>query len=113
MIHKQTIFIRPLAKVRPRVNTKTGCAYTPKATRDYEKLLASLYKGPKFTEGPISVELIYDISKIEITIEDVVVDTPSKLAGDIDNYAKSILDAFNHVAFADDKQVVNLKLEKK
>jgi Holliday junction resolvase RusA-like endonuclease len=36
----------------------------------------------------------------------------SKLTGDIDNYAKSILDALNGVAYADDKQIVSLYLEK-
>ena len=38
--------------------------------------------------------------------------TKSRLTGDIDNYAKSILDALNGVAYTDDKQIVCLYLEK-
>jgi Holliday junction resolvase RusA-like endonuclease len=38
--------------------------------------------------------------------------TKSELRGDIDNYAKSVLDALNGVAFKDDKQVIILELEK-
>ena len=42
------------------------------------------------------------------------VDVPkSPLLGDIDNYAKSILDGLNGVAFDDDKQVRYLKVVKK
>ena len=37
---------------------------------------------------------------------------PSKLRGDIDNYAKSILDGLNGVAYTDDKQIVSLELRK-
>ncbi len=36
----------------------------------------------------------------------------SKLRGDVDNYAKSILDGLNGVAFQDDKQVHILNVEK-
>ena len=36
-----------------------------------------------------------------------------KLSGDIDNYAKAVLDALNGVAYNDDKQIVVLMLEKK
>jgi cyclopropane fatty-acyl-phospholipid synthase-like methyltransferase len=37
---------------------------------------------------------------------------PSKLRGDIDNYAKSVLDGLNGVAYTDDKQIVSLELRK-
>ena len=41
------------------------------------------------------------------------VEQPKKrLRGDIDNYAKSVLDALNGVAYKDDKQIVRLDLEK-
>ena len=110
---KQIIPTRPYAKGRPRFNRKTGVTYTPKETREYEKLLASFYNGPKFSEGPISVKLVFDIEKISISIKQLAVDEPTKLTGDIDNYAKAILDALNGVAFSDDKQIVSLELEKK
>ena len=37
----------------------------------------------------------------------------SKLRGDIDNYAKAVLDALTTIAYADDKQIVSLKLRKR
>lgn len=111
---KQIIARRPLAKGRPRFVMKTGHAYTPKATLDYEKEIAQLYKGPKFTEGPIWVSLTFDKNKIIVTIKEMEFETTSsKLRGDIDNYAKAILDALNGVAFTDDKQIMRLDLRKK
>lgn len=114
MTWKQTFATRPYSKGRPQFNRKTGSAYTPKNTRDYEKLIASLYNGPKFAEGPIWVSLTFNEYRttIEITGMDAET-TSSKLRGDIDNYAKSILDALNGVAFTDDKQIMRLDLRKK
>ena len=111
---EQVIARRPLAKGRPRFVMKTGHAYTPKATLDYEKEIAWLYNGPKFAEGPIWVSLTFDEYKTIIKIREMDVETTfSKLRGDIDNYAKSILDGLNGVAFTDDKQIMRLDLRKK
>ena len=114
--YHQNFAVRPKAKARPRM-TRTGRAYTPKATVDYEKSIADLYKGPLFETGLLSVKLRFTIEGTEILIEPVVhnplVDGPkTKLTGDIDNYAKSVLDALNGVAYTDDKQIVCLYLEK-
>jgi Holliday junction resolvase RusA-like endonuclease len=38
---------------------------------------------------------------------------PSPLRGDIDNYAKSILDGLNGVAYTDDKLVYKLQVTKR
>jgi Holliday junction resolvase RusA-like endonuclease len=110
---EQVIARRPLVKGRPRFVMKTGHAYTPKATLDYEKEIAQLYSGPKFAEGPIWVSLTFDEWKTIVKIREIDVETPSsKLRGDIDNYAKSVLDALNGVAFTDDKQIMRLDLRK-
>ena len=111
---KQFIAVRPLSKGRPRFVRKTGHTYTPKTTLDYEKEVAQLYNGPKFAEGPIWVSLTFDQYKTTIEIKEMNTETTSsKLRGDIDNYAKSILDALNGVAFTDDKQIMRLDLRKK
>lgn len=111
--YSQIIHMRPKSKDRPRM-TKTGHTYTTKATRQYEEAFAAEYKGPCFAEGHLRVKLIFDIHKTVVVIEPIEnLFTESKLRGDIDNYAKSVLDALNGVAFKDDKQVVVLELEKK
>lgn len=109
---EQVIARRPRSKGRPRFVKKTGHTYTPKETLVYEKELAWLYNGPKF-DGPLHVVLTFDETKIIVKIKEMNPETTSsKLRGDIDNYAKSVLDALNGVAFTDDKQIMRLELRK-
>ena len=115
-IFNQVFALRPRAKARPRV-TKTGHAYTHPATREYEKTIKSMYTGPLFEKGLLSVKLRFTVEGTEIQIEPVMhnplVEGPlSKLTGDLDNYAKAVLDALNGTAYTDDKQIVCLYLEK-
>lgn len=113
MIHKQIFNIKPRSKQRPR-STRFGHTYTPKETREYEKSIGELYSGKLFTEGPLRVVLVFKDNKTEILIEELKPKIkPSKLRGDIDNYAKAILDALNGVAYTDDKQIISLELRKK
>lgn len=113
--YHQFFNIRPRAKQRPRM-TRYGRAYTPKLTLAHEAEIAALYKGPCF-EGDLAMKIRFLYDSIEILIEPVIpnpeVEQPKKrLRGDIDNYAKSVLDALNGVAYKDDKQIVRLDLEK-
>jgi len=112
----QIIDLRPRAKGRPRV-TKTGHAFTPKETKKYEQDFADMYEGPLYETELLSVKLAFTTAGTEIFIEpvkpNVNVNQPKgKLTGDIDNYAKAVLDALNGVAYTDDKQIVCLYLEK-
>ena len=110
--YSQIIHMRPKSKDRPRMS-KAGHAYTTKATREYEKAFAAEYKGPYFAEEPLRVKLVFNIHRTVVVIEPIEnLFTKSELRGDIDNYAKSVLDALNGVAFKDDKQVIILELEK-
>ena len=111
--YSQTFSIRPQSKQRPRM-TRTGRTYTPKQTVEFENTIASMYKGPLFNKDThLRVGLKFSLGNIELSIEEILPDpAPSKLRGDIDNYAKSILDALNGVAYADDKQITMLGLEK-
>ncbi len=99
------ILEEPQGKGRPRFR-RNGYAYTPEKTREYEKHVRLTYAGPKF-DGPLTVRIKAYMKK------------PMRGAGayptkipDADNIAKAILDALNGVAYADDKQVVNLCVSK-
>lgn len=86
----------PVPKGRPRVNTLTGHAYTPKRTREYEDRIGNAWialspRPPMFVGG--------------IGVEVVVHEDEKQHAADIDNYLKIALDALNNVAWADDVAV--------
>ena len=109
----------PMAKGRVRV-TKTGHAYTPERTLNYEARLAAeaqhVMGDRPLLEGPLSVE-------IEIRMS-IPMSKPKKwqeaaLRGDIrptkkpdlDNFAK-VADAFNLIVWQDDSQIVDLRVTK-
>lgn len=108
--------VEPVPKGRPRF-TRTGHAYTPKKTADYEKQIREMYFGPCF-EGPIYVKLIFNMP-----IPKSFSKKKREEAGcqriqytkkpDLDNLAKAVLDALNGVAFTDDSQIVRLGMEKR
>lgn len=100
---------KPHAKQRPRM-TKTGHAYTPKATKEAEAAIAEAFlkevpKGYEPYDGPIMVRLVLSDHEVEIVIEEHPEHSHRKLKGDIDNYIKTIADALNGVAWVDDKQI--------
>ena len=118
MRFKQFFEVRPRPKGRPRMSPR-GFAYTPPETVKYEKMIASMYEGPKYEDERLCVHLKFSESGVELDIEPakplkmVKKSGGRKLSGDIDNYAKAVLDALNGVAYNDDKQIVVLMLEKK
>lgn len=92
----------PVSKARPRVVLRRGRVrtFTPATTRSYERTVALLAQaaGARPTKSPVRVHLrIY---------------LPNARRVDIDNLAKAILDGLNGVAFADDSQVCDLRVEK-
>ena len=110
-----------VGKQRPRVNTNTYIVYTPTKTKDYEKLIQQYfmikYPNHKMLEGRIAVEIVAyiklpnNISKKkakEMLNESI---SPTKKP-DIDNIAKSILDALNKFVFNDDNQITKLLIQK-
>ena len=100
---------RPKVKERPR-HGRGGHVYTPRDTLEREKAVAAVYMGPRF-EGPIQVWLSFGQDHTEVIIDELDQE-PTKLRGDIDNYAKLVLDALNGVAWIDDRQVVILTAAK-
>ena len=99
---------RPHPKERPRM-AKSGHVYTPPKTLEAEKKIAEAYTGPMY-DCPVHVNLFFDIDGCAVSIEplDIPADEVSKLRGDLDNYAKTVMDALNGVAWIDDKQVMKL-----
>lgn len=120
MTRKFTVLGEPVGKARPRY-TRTGHAYTPKKTRDYEDMVRTCYKAKYGNaepyEGPVRVFITayFKISKSlpksrrKALMESL---THCMKRPDIDNIAKIILDALNGLAYKDDKQVVTVVAEK-
>lgn len=110
----------PKGKGRPRV-TKTGHAFTPKDTAEYENLVrlyfTQTYPRHVPITGPIRAEIsaYFPIPKSwtkkkrqqwkEGGVYPVV-------KPDADNIAKSILDSLNNIAFTDDSHVIELNVRK-
>ena len=84
-----TVEGEPIVKGRPRF-TRSGHAYTPKATKDAEARVGDAYQAEMFT-GNIGVELHFFQG--------------SRARKDIDNMVKLVLDGLNGVAWPDDLAV--------
>lgn len=110
----------PVPKARPRI-TKTGHTYTPAKTKDYEELVKwsyiAAYQHMKL-ERPLAVEICFHMpmpksasnpQKSKMLRGEI---KPAKKP-DIDNLAKAVLDGLNGIAYNDDNQIVELKLQKK
>lgn len=113
---KFTVHAIPKAKGRPRV-TKSGHAFTPKATKEYEELIASEWEsqwgGIEPTARPITIRMEFympipkSTSKANRKRMAVGLEVPAKKP-DIDNLAKAILDGLNGKAYKDDNQIVEM-----
>ena len=88
----------PVPKKRARVVGRR--AFTPAQTVAYEQAIGwafrQAYQGEPL-EGPL---------RVFVTVREA--GRPRQRQGDADNYAKSVLDALNGLAWADDRQVVEL-----
>lgn len=110
---------RPQGKGRPRFDSRSKRAYTPKNTADYEKLILLCYREQSnviFKEGiPLEMEIdakfpIPKGTSKKKTKE--LIGTPYTKKADADNLAKVIMDGINGVAFHDDAQITSLKVTK-
>lgn len=111
---QRSLLWTPRAKQRPRTAFKGGQyrTFTPRETQDAERDLAAQWVGPP-SLGPILVGLDMWDDHILVTLDGTEQPTSPKLRrGDIDNYAKLILDALNGVAWADDRQIASLIVRK-
>lgn len=117
-----TVEGEPKGKGRPRF-TRSGHAYTPDATRQYEHLIAV-----RAREAMRGLPPIVKPTAIRMTIVAtfrVPVSWPKKrrtaaLQGvlhhthkpDVDNVTKAVCDALNGIVYEDDSQVVDIKVTK-
>lgn len=110
---------QPQGKGRPRF-TKSGHAYTPEKTRQYEKAVRECYEeqgyGLHFS-GPVALEIL---AVFRIPKSRSKKDQERMLFGEIkpttkpdaDNIGKAIADALNGIAYDDDKQITSLLVRK-
>lgn len=114
-----------VAQSRPRFSYRDGYVriYTAQKVMDYreiirEKALEEIKKQKwERTGGPIGVRIkeyreipkSFSKKKYELALSGEI---RPVVKPDVDNIAKAILDALNGVVWEDDKQIVNLSLEK-
>lgn len=112
--------VTPVPKGRPRMNRKTGNVYTPTTTTAYEAEVGRLAKiqmmGKPLLTEPISVAVDAWLPMPKrFTKAEIAAALAGKIApnGDVDNYAKSCLDALNGIVWIDDRQITVLTATKR
>lgn len=119
---KFTVSGEPKGKGRPRFSTRTGRAFTPKQTVNYETLVHSEYMiqcgGYRFPDDAMldmRILAYYSIPKSgsrkmrEQNLANII--RPTKRP-DMDNVVKLVADALNQVAYRDDTQIVDCQVRK-
>jgi len=107
--------IDPVAKGRPRISTLHGkpIAFTPKATRNAERFMATFAKqfmvrtGQKPLSGGLDVYVTFWLRKPKSVKREFPTTKP-----DLDNYVK-MLDSFNGIFWEDDSQIVTISAQKR
>ena len=109
----------PEGKARPRF-TRTGHAFTPQRTRDYEECVRTAWaqSGCAMLDGPIAVRIYaYHTCNKSDSRPTVLRKLTGKLLPtkkpDWDNIGKIICDALNGIAYADDAQVTDGRVVKR
>jgi Holliday junction resolvase RusA-like endonuclease len=118
-----SVYGNPVPKKRARV-TRSGHAYTPKESLEYEKEVAMMAKsamgGSEPLKTPVAAYIYinyavppsYTEKRRKACLNHSERPTKANL-GDIDNVAKQVLDAMNEIVYEDDRQVVSLHVTKK
>ena len=101
-------------------------AYTPKKTKDYEQKVRQAFSDAYHGDIPVYAEGVPVIASIRVIQavpkswskkkrEEALANqlAPTSRNGDLDNIAKSILDALNECVYADDCQVTTLIISKR
>lgn len=96
-----------------RVRTNQGRFFTPKETREYEEAVAWICKAQRerLGETPCDIEIELHEDKAIVIVTPRPDEPKRKLKGDVDNYAKAILDGMQKGGLMkDDRQVNSLRL---
>jgi Holliday junction resolvase RusA-like endonuclease len=102
---------QPVPKARPRI-TRSGHAYTPKKTKEYEKLIQSHL--PQITiDQPIHVSIVAIFQRPQRLKRktDPQLLIPHTKRPDLDNVVKSVLDSLNLI-LSDDSIVCSINAQK-
>lgn len=101
-----------MGKPRPKVN-RNGRVWTPKKFKDYESLVAAMYRetGCEPFCGPVMVKVDTYRALPESRPKKVITEADT-YKPDADNILKIVLDALNGVAYHDDNQVVVVSVHK-
>lgn len=117
---KFTIPGKPQGKGRPRFSSRSGHAYTPAQTADYENKVR-LYYSRQTRCTPLQGNIRADITayfpipkstRKAKAIQLAEEHTPCPKKPDADNIAKIILDSLNGLAYTDDSAVIYLTVGK-
>ena len=109
------------AKQRPRFNRYSGKTYTPNETIAYENWVKTCYlekyKDKELMEKPlrVTIKAYFEIPKsASKKRKQQMMDNEilPMVKPDTDNIAKGVLDSLNGIAYKDDKQVVELIVNK-
>ena len=123
MVITFTVEGEPVGKARPRFNPRTGSKpHTPAKTVSYERLIQWEYlrqcKNYRFPDGtPLRLDIVayYGIPKSESKKRQEAMAKgylrPTKKP-DYDNVQKIVGDALNQVAYKDDSQIVDSRVQK-
>jgi len=104
----------PQPKERPRATMRGTYAvmYTPKNTVQFEryvKEVASEFAPPKLLSGALKMTLSFYLQRPQSLPAKVMYDTKRP---DVDNLAKSIMDALEGIIYEHDAQVIHLEVTK-
>lgn len=112
----------PIGKGRPRFVRATGRTYTPEKTVNYESLVRLCYRQQVSTEPfPAGIPLYMTVEVYQQIPKSVSKRKREAMIGrkilptkkpDCSNILKSIEDALNGVAYADDSQIVQVRVVK-
>ena len=101
-------------KARPRTTKRGNRAimYTPDKTKNFEnyvKLIAAQHAPKELLTSALEVELHFFFQRPKSLPKKVQYHTKKP---DVDNLAKSVLDAFEGIIYANDAQVISLRVTK-
>lgn len=116
-----TVPCKPQGKARPRFDGRSGRAYTPKDTREYERFVRVCYLS-KYRNFKLSGEITAEITAYFLIPKSVSKTKRDAMSAgkinptskpDADNIIKAVLDALNGCAYKDDSAVVKVTATKK
>ena len=105
-----------VGKQRPQFNGRQRRTYTPAKTERAEEAIASAWREQvgecwKGHDGPVAVEIAAEQPLAKSNAK-YWAGRAFKGKPDADNIAKLVLDSLNELAYADDAQIVDMRVEK-